>query len=141
MVALVAALLLASSSSPFAQEDHANLPPPDQVEILSAVRQYYEDLSARDWERFAANFWEGATIATVWQPEGEDSPRVVINTIPEFVAKAPEGPGSKSIFEETMGQSKILVYQNLAIAWVEYDARFGDPMTSWSGRELTASHC
>jgi hypothetical protein len=112
--ALAVACLVLIPTSFHAQENHVALPPPDQVEILSTVRKYYDDLSARDWQRFASNFWDGATIATVW---------------------APEGPGSKPIFEETMGQSKILLYQNLAIAWVEYEARFGEPddLKEWSG--------
>jgi hypothetical protein len=105
------------------------------VEVLSEVQQYYRDFSDRDWEVFADHFWEGATITTVWQPPGEDAARVVVTSLPEFVAKAPEGPGSKSIFEETLGGAEVLVFQNLAVVWAEYAARFGEPgeIMEWSG--------
>lgn len=43
------------------------------------------------------------------------------------VARAPEGPGSRAIFEEWMITSDLRVYGKLAQAWARYGARFGDP--------------
>ena len=108
---------------------------PERVEILSVLHRYYEDFSNLAWDEFANHFWEGATITTVWQAPGEEKTRVVVTAIPDFIRQAGDGPGSKSIFEETMGSAKVLVYQNLAVVWAEYDAKFGEPGTvrEWSG--------
>ena len=108
---------------------------PDRVQILGEIGQYYQDFSSRDWEAFASHFWEGATITTRFDPDGGEAVRVVVTGVPEFVAKAPEGPGSKPIFEEVMTSSKILLYGNLAVAWAGYDAKFGEEgdLFEWSG--------
>ena len=107
----------------------------ERAEVLAELRQYYADFSARDWEAFASHFWKGATITTVWQPPGEAAERVVVTSVPDFVAQAPAGPGSKPIFEETMRDAQVRVFQNLAHVWARYDARFGDPgnVMEWSG--------
>jgi hypothetical protein len=81
-------------------------------EIRAELERYYTDFSARDWEKFADHFWSGATITTVWTPPGETAPRVVVTSIPDFVAKAPEGPGSKPIFEEKMTGAEMRVHGN-----------------------------
>jgi len=110
-------------------------PEADTTAVLEELRGYYRDLSARDWTAFADRFWPGATITTVWHPGGEDSARVWVTTVPDFVAAAPEGPDSRAIFEETMRDARILVRGDLAQAWVQYHARFGDPgaITEWQG--------
>jgi hypothetical protein len=130
-------MVMAFLARPAAAEDREihSTPHPDQVEILGEIQQYYRDFSDRDWEAFGGHFWEGATITTVWQPPGEEKSSVVVTTVPEFVAKAPEGPGSKPIFEETMGGAEVLVYQNLAMVWAEYSAKFGEPgeIHEWYG--------
>ena len=107
----------------------------ERAEVLVELRQYYADFSARDWEAFVSHFWKGATITTVWQPAGEPAERVVVTSIPDFVAQAPAGPGSKPIFEEKMTGAEVRVFQNLAHVWARYDARFGDPgsVMEWSG--------
>ncbi len=107
----------------------------ERTEVLAELRQYYADFSARDWEVFASHFWKGATITTVWQPAGEPAERVVVTSVPDFVAQAPAGPGSKPIFEEKMTGADVRVFQNLAQVWARYDARFGDPesVMEWSG--------
>jgi hypothetical protein len=107
----------------------------ERAEVLAELRQYYADFSARDWEAFASHFWKGATITTVWQPAGEPAERVVVTSIPDFVAQAPQGPGSKPIFEEKMTSADVRVFQNLAQVWACYDARFGDQgsVMEWSG--------
>jgi hypothetical protein len=110
---------------------------PDSVEdeILEALENYYADFSARDWEAFASHFWPGATITTIWAPPGESAPRVVAQTIPDFIAKAPEGPGSKPIFEERMDDARVRAHGNLAQVWAAYTARFGEPgnVLVWKG--------
>ncbi len=106
-------------------------------EVLKELRQYYADLSARDWKAFADHFWPGATITTIWQPEAETSQRVFVSTIPEFVAQAPKGPGSKPIFEEKMTGAMVTLKGNLAQAWAGYEAKFGEPgkVAEWTGTD------
>ncbi len=134
---LIPVLLLAALAAPSAGSGAATATAEEEVraELLS----YYADFSARDWAKFADHFWPGATITTVWQPPGEAAPRVVVTSIPEFVAKAPEGPGSKSIFEEKMTGAEIRMHGNLAQVWARYEARFGEPgqVAEWSGTDAS----
>jgi len=104
-------------------------------EIRAELEQYYADLSARDWDAFESHFWPGAILTSVWAPPGEDEQRVVSQTIRGFIAAAPEGPGSKPIFEERMTSAFIIVERDLAQAWAAYEARFGEPgdVTEWEG--------
>lgn len=66
---------------------------------------------------------------------GGPAPRVDLQSVAAFVARAPEGPGSKPIFEERMVGAAIRVHRNLAQAWARYDARFGDStnVMAWRG--------
>ena len=109
--------------------------PGDERAIFEELEQYYADFSARDWEAFADHFWPGATLTVVWQPEGEPEPRVVVTTIPDFIRRAPDGPGAFTIFEERMGRAQLNVYGNLAQVWAEYSAKAGEPndLQEWSG--------
>lgn len=114
--------------------------PPDateaaRAEILDALERYYADFSSRDWDAFASHFWPGATLTAVWQPPGAEAPRVVVTGLDEFIARAPQGPGSREIFEERMLDAKVLTHGNLAQVWARYEARFGDPgeITEWRG--------
>jgi hypothetical protein len=111
------------------------VPSADTTMVLTELRSYYRDLSARNWLAFSDHFWPGATIATRWQPAGEDSLRVWTTTVPEFVAAAPMGPDSRAIFEESMLDARIRLVGDLAQAWVTYRARFGDPgaVEEWEG--------
>jgi hypothetical protein len=106
-----------------------------EAEVRTELERYYADFSARNWVAFAEHFWPAATITTVWQPPGATGPSVDAQSVPAFVAKAPEGPGSKPIFEERMTDAEIRVHRNLAQAWVRYEARFGDStgVASWRG--------
>jgi hypothetical protein len=131
---------IATTSS--AQEDPApvelpgvQVPDSLRTEVLGFVESYYAALSARDWEAFQEHFWPGATISTVWRPPGEDSSRVVVGTVPGFVERAPEGPGSREIFQERMIGAEVLLSGGLAQVWALYRARFGDPgdVTEWVG--------
>lgn len=113
-------------------------PPTRQADadLIAALESYYDALSDRDWTRFADHFWPGAVLTTVWQPPGETAARVVATSVPDFVAQAPQGPGSKPIFEERMTGAPLLrVHRDLAQAWVRYRARFGAPgdVMAWEG--------
>lgn len=110
----------------------------DTTLVLAELRAYYRDMSARDWEAYREHFWPRGTITTVWAAPGEDDASVQVSTIDEFVARAPEGPGSRSIFEETMLSSRITTAGDLAQAWVRYHARFGDPgdVMEWDGTDV-----
>ena len=114
-------------------------PPPAEDaarrEVLARVEAYYADFSARDWDAFAAHFWPGATLTTVWQPPEADAPRVVVTGLDAFVEQAPEGPGSREIFEETLLSADVTVRSGLAQVWARYAARFGDPgdVMEWRG--------
>jgi len=108
---------------------------PDEAAIRSAVARYYADMSARNWPAYAAHFWPRATLTTVWQPPGEQGPRVVVATIDEFLARTAEGPDSKPIFEERLLAQDARVTGNLAQVWARYEARFGDSsnVATWRG--------
>lgn len=105
------------------------------AEALAEVERYYAALSARDWEAFAGRFWPDATLTTVWQPAGEDAPRVFTTTVPEFVAKAPEGPDSQPIFEEELVAAEVRAAGDVALIWARYRAAFGteDDLQRWGG--------
>ncbi len=106
-----------------------------EAAVRAELKAYYADFSARDWDAFAAHFWPGATITTAWQAPDADSVAVVTQTVDEFVAAAPAGPGSREIFEEWMTDAQIVATSTLASAWVHYGARFGDPgdVMEWQG--------
>ncbi len=110
-------------------------PVQDPAPVLGELERYYADFSARDWEAYADHFWPGATLTTVWQPPGENAPRVVATSVPDFVAQAPQGPGAKAIFAEWMTGAEIKRTGNLAQVWARYGARFGDPwdVMEWTG--------
>ena len=106
-----------------------------EQEVRTVLVSYYRAFSDRDWPRFEDHFWPGATMTTIWTPPGETRVRVVASTIPEFVAQAPQGPGSREVFEETLITVEITVEGDLAQAWAGYQARFGDPgdIMEWEG--------
>lgn len=103
--------------------------------LLDRVNDYYTDLSSRDWDAYAAHFWPGAHLATVWQPPGADSLQVTMTTVEEFIGQANQGPGSQPVFEEKMIDSEIWAYNNLATVWATYAAKFGtqDSLMKWEG--------
>lgn len=138
LVAGLVSLVCAACTFEYAPPDarHADTPPgADTSLVLAELRSYYRDLSARDWTAFGNHFWPGATIATRWQPPGEDSTRVWTTSVPEFIAAAPTGPGSREVFEESMLNARINMSGDLAQAWVAYRTRFGDvgAVDEWEG--------
>lgn len=99
---------------------------------------YYDDMSARDWEKYRSYFWDNATITTAWQKPGDSAVRVHVITIDEFIEQTPQGPDSQPVFREEMKNSSIEIKNNLAAAWVDYDAEFGKPdsVMKWSGTDV-----
>jgi len=106
-----------------------------EAEVRAALLRYYADLTARDWRAVRTHFWTAGTLATVWQPPGQ--PRAMVELIPvdTFIARAPQGPDSKPIFEERMTSVVVRSHGNLAQAWATYTARFGEPgnVATWEG--------
>lgn len=107
----------------------------DLAPVRAEIERYYADFSSRDWKAYADHFWPGATLTTIWQPPWENAPRVVATSVPDFVAQAPQGPDSKSIFEERMTGAEVKRCGSLAQVWAGYSARFGEPgdVMEWSG--------
>jgi hypothetical protein len=149
---LVLCSMLLVQALPFSCDRNAPAPPsaepapptaidltPDSLrdQVLARVEQYYVDFSARDWPRYAGHFWPQATLTTVWQPPGESEPRVVTTSVQDFIAQAPQGPGSKSIFEEQMTSAEAWASGNLAQVWAHYRASFGEPgnVQVWTGTD------
>lgn len=123
------------SSAARSHSDYLDAGDPVRAEILKELTDYYDRMSARDWGAYASHFWPGASITTIWQPQGEPAPRVMITSIPDFVAQTPQGPDSKPIFEERMLDADVRVTGNLAQVWASYKARFGEPgkIDEWTG--------
>lgn len=128
----LAAVFCACTSAPPAPPDPSR---PQAAAVDAAVRRYYARLSARDWQALRSCFWDGATLATVWQPAGESAPRVFVTDIDEFCRRGPQGPGSQPIFEERVTAIELRLFENLAQAWARYEARFGndEELLTWSG--------
>lgn len=88
--AVLGSLISATSAGAQVPElPFAPVPSPLRGEVIEFLSSYYESFTARDWDRFADHFWPGAIITTVSQPEGEPAPRVVTQTVDEFVTAAP----------------------------------------------------
>ncbi len=110
-------------------------PPGGTREVADAVRAYYADFSARDWPAFAAHFHDGAVLSARWTPPHATSPVVMMSSVAEFVARAPEGPGSQPVFEEWPTRIDVRRQGDMAMAWVDYRVRFGAPgaLQEWGG--------
>jgi hypothetical protein len=111
---------------------------PEGADVEEKLKQYYDDMSNRDWEKYRSHFWDNATITTAWQQPGDSVAIVDVTTIDDFIKETPIGPDSQPVFEEKMKNSKIHVEGNIAEAWVEYEAKFGkrDSLMEWSGTDV-----
>jgi len=110
-----------------------------EVPVLNKLlASYYADMSERDWQEYREYFWDDATLTTSWQKEGDTVARVNVTSIDAFIEQTPRGPDSQPIFSERMKSASIQVRDNLATAWVEYDAEFGQPdsLMRWSGTDV-----
>lgn len=112
-------------------------PSEDALDVEQFLIGYYDAFSNRNWKRFADRFHDGAHIAFVMPDSTGRVDGVTFQDIPDFVALAPLGPGSREIFEERMTGHTIHVSGDLASAWVQYEARFGDPgeVMEWTGTD------
>lgn len=140
-LAVGATLLLAHlplAPTAFGQRPEGEAVESARAEVLATIESYYDAFSDRDWDRYASHFWPEATITTVWQPPGEDAPRVVVTSIEDYIELAPAGPGSREIFEERMLSADLTVRGTLATVYARYHARFGDPgaVSEWEGTDL-----
>lgn len=95
-------------------------------EVRVTLRTYYNRFSRRDWRGVAAMFVPGATITTTWAPPGDSAPRVVVQTVEQFVRAAPQGPGRLAVFSAQPVTVDVHGYGDLAQAWVLYRARTGE---------------
>jgi hypothetical protein len=110
----------------------------ETAQLQQLLVDYYQTMSDRDWKRYQTFFSKEATLTTVWQSESDSIPQLFSVTISEFIAQTPQGPDSQPIFEEKMVDSEISIRNNLAQAWVKYEARFGtsDHLMEWKGIDL-----
>lgn len=106
--------------------------------IQQLLVDYYQTFSERNWPEYKSFFVEKATLTTIWQTDSSSNPEIFTSTIDEFLNQTKDGPDSQPVFEEKMVESEIVVKQNLANAWVKYDAKFGteENLMKWSGYDL-----
>jgi hypothetical protein len=109
-----------------------------EQEIYSILENYYETMSDRNWKLYADFFSNKATLTTLWEAPADSFPKVTTYTIDDFLSQTKDGPDSQPIFEERMLHAEISARQNLASAWVEYEAKFGseDSLIEWKGYDL-----
>lgn len=111
---------------------------PVEQELNTLLNSYYRTMTRRDWKAYREFFWDKAIITTVWQKEGDEEEVVHTTTINEFIAQTHLGPDSQPIFEEKPIDIKITVKNDLAQAWVTYEAKFGseENLMKWKGMDL-----
>lgn len=112
--------------------------PNEETEIRTFLEQYYKTMSDRNWPKYRSFFSSKATLTTIWQESEDEKPAIFTNTISEFVENTAEGPDSQPIFEEKMTHAEISIRDNLAQAWVKYEAKFGteENLYTWKGYDL-----
>ena len=95
-------------------------------------------MSQRNWNAYKAFFADKATLTTIWQEPNDLKPKLLTNSITEFLAQTENGPDSQPIFEEKPIKIDIKRKKNLANAWVYYEAKFGtkDNLIEWKGYDL-----
>ena len=106
--------------------------------IQALLHEYYTVMSDRDWQSYRSFFIDSAILVTIWTSPGSGEAGIYRATIEEFIKKTPEGPDSQPVFEERMTQSQIEVKGGMAVAWVDYEAKFGTPqnLMEWTGKDL-----
>ena len=111
---------------------------PSTAQIQNLLEDYYATMSARDWTRYKKFFSDDATLTTIWQNETDTLPNILTTSISDFILQTKDGPDSQPIFEEKMLSHAITVKNNLASAWVKYEAKFGttDELMKWKGLDL-----
>lgn len=109
----------------------------ESAAVRAALASYYDAMSEREWDAYAAHFHDGAVLATRWVPPGGDAHEMMMSSVPDFIARAAEGPGSQPIFEERMTGAEIRIQHDLAQAWATYEAKFGteENLMEWTGTD------
>ena len=107
-----------------------------ELEIF--ITDYYSIMSKRDWNAYKAFFSDKAILTTIWQEPNDLEPKLLTNSISEFLAQTKDGPDSQPIFEESPIKIEITRKNNLANVWVYYEAKFGteDNLIEWKGYDL-----
>jgi hypothetical protein len=107
-------------------------------ELERFITEYYSVMSQREWDTYKTFFADKAILTTIWQEPNDLEPKLLINSITEFLAQTGIGPDSQPIFEERPLKIDIKRKNNLANAWVYYEARFGteDNLIEWRGYDL-----
>ncbi|PQV44252.1 putative lumazine-binding protein [Jejuia pallidilutea] len=107
-------------------------------ELEAFITDYYSVMSQRNWNAYKAFFADKATLTTIWQEPNDLKPKLLTNSITEFLAQTENGPDSQPIFEEKPIKIDIKRKKNLANAWVYYEAKFGteDNLIKWKGYDL-----
>jgi hypothetical protein len=99
---------------------------PAAAEVQAEVRAMYADLSAREWEKFASHFAEGAVVLFKGRKPVP---------IAEFIAHNRKALEGKEVFGEECLELDVRVHRDLAHAWSRFRGRVGsaEKVTTWSG--------
>ncbi len=110
----------------------------DYPELKALINNYYSAMSQRDWPAYKEFFADEAILTTIWQGPNDSEPKLLSNSITEFLAQTKDGPDSQPIFEEKPLTIDIERKSDLANAWVYYEAKFGteDNLVEWKGYDL-----
>jgi hypothetical protein len=95
-------------------------------EVLTVVRAYSDDLSARDWDSLIALFWPGATLTSIRPENPQSEPTLHIVPVTERVAEMAPILRAKPMFESSLASPAVLVQGDLAMVWAPSEARIGD---------------
>ena len=108
------------------------------AELQKLLEEYYQTMSTRNWKAYQAYFSSDASLTTIWKEQTDSIPKIKTSSITDFIAQTKDGPDSQPIFEEKMLSSEIEIKNNLAQAWVSYEAKFGtqDNLFEWKGIDL-----
>ena len=130
--------LLLSISCKDSNETETTLSESGNSELDFFITDYYSVMSNRDWNAYKAFFADKAVLTTIWQQQDDLEPKLLTNSITEFLAQTKDGPDSQPIFEEKPIKIDITRKNNLANAWVYYEAKFGtkDQLIEWKGYDL-----
>jgi len=110
----------------------------DNPILMNLLNNYYHTMSDRAWHDYKDFFVENGTLTTVWAEHQDSIAKISTYTITEFLAQTKDGPDSQPIFEEKLVSADIKMKNNLANAWVKYEAKFGtkDQLMEWKGIDL-----
>lgn len=105
-------------------------PDPAIEEVSVEIWQMYADLSARDWEKFAGHFAEGAVVIFKTRKGVAQ-----VTSIVDFNARNQKAVAGKEVFGEDCEGLDVRVHRDLAHAWSRFRGRVGtkEKVDTWSG--------